>query len=230
MLSSLFSFSFLQVQRRKVESHLQSAAIVHLDLTCAKLNDTRIQLRDTQHQLNDTQLQLRSTQEKVNALESPSLMQINGIHTWKICGFKEMTKQAESGNKTEINSPPFYDHGYKFGLTLEPNDTLFTDTFVSVIFFVMKGEYDAILSWPLPTKKVTITLIDQQDPRKRKNVVVSFTSDNRLFKPCFRRVENDGDKHMDPVGIALIPQDDQTERCYVVDDTIFIQVHIEPAQ
>ena len=226
MLSSLFSFSFLQVQRRKVESHLQSAAIVHLDLACAKLNDTRIQLRDTQHQLNDTQLQLRSTQEKVNALESPGLIQISGVHTWKICGFKEIMRQAKSGEKTEIDSPPFYDHGYKFGLTLEPDDIIF----VFVHFFVMKGEYDAILSWPLPTKNVTITLIDQQDPRKRKNVVLSFTSDNELLNPCFRRVENDGDKHMDPVGIPLISQDDITERCYVVDDTIFIQVHIEPAQ
>ena len=215
-------------------------------MTSTELNDTRIQLTNTQSQLNDTQLQLRDTklqlsntqrefketkaklEEKVSALESPSLIQLSGVHTWKICGFKEKMKQAKTGKKPLINSPPFYDHGYKFGLTLEPNDTILSTKFVSVNFFLMKGEYDAVLSWPFPNKKVTITLIDQQeDPRQRVNRVKSFTSHDLLFDNCFRRVGNKGVQIS--VCRTLISHDDLNERRYVVDDTIFIQIQIDPA-
>ena len=219
-------------------------------MACAKLNDTRIQLTNTQRQLNDTQLQLnntqgqlnetqrqlndtqiqlRNTQEKVNALDSPSLIQISGVHTWKIYGFKEHMKQAKSWEKTEIDSPAFYDHGYKFGLTLELIDILsLTTEFVSVHLSLMKGEYDAVLFWPLPSKKFTITLIDQQeDPMQRENVVTSFKSHNKRYKDCFRRVENDEDQPR--VGRRLISHDNLKKRRYVFDDTIFIQIQIEPA-
>ena len=137
-------------------------------------------------------------------------------------------KPAESREKTLINSPPFYDHGYKFGLTLEPNDTFLRTKCVSVSFFLLKGEYDAVLSWPLPNKKFTITLIDQQEnPRKRKNVVRSIESHETFYKDCFRRVENDGKKHS--VSRFLLTKDDITKGRYVVNDTIFIQIHIAPA-
>ena len=204
-------------------------------MACAKLNDTRLQLNDTQGQLNETQrqlnytqIQLRNTQEKVNALDSPSLIQISGVHTWKICGFKEVMKQAKSGEQTQIKSPPFYDHGYKFGLTLQPNDPGFNKTFVTVYFFVMKGEYDAILSWPLPDKKVTFTFIDQQeDTRQRENKVKFVILPDKRYKDFFRRVENN--ENQGPVGCRIITHDELSGRRFVVDDTIFIQVKIDPA-
>ena len=191
-------------------------------MACAKLNETQIELINTQ-------IQLRNTQEKVDALESPSLMQISGVHTWRICGLEKVMKQAKSGKKPLINSPPFFDHGYKFGLTLEPNDwSVVLTKCVSVRFFLMKGEYDAVLFWPLPSKKFTITLIDQQeDPRQRENVVTSFKSHEKRYKDCFRRVENDENQRR--VGGSLISHDNLKKRRYVFDDTIFIQIHIEPA-
>ena len=203
---------------------------LQLNNTQGQLNDTQRQLNDTQIQLNDTQIQLRNTQDKVNVLESPSLIQISGVHTWKICGFKEKMKQAESGEKTQINSPPFYDHGYKFALTFRPNDTsaFLGQKCVYVSFFLMKGEYDAVLSWPLPTKRVTITLMDQkEDPRQRKNVFISFESHEYPYKNCFRRVENDNNHFS--VSHFLMTTDDITKGRYVVDDTIFIQIQIDPA-
>ena len=201
---------------------------LQLTNTQLQLNNTQGQLNDTRRQLNDTQIQLRNTQEKVNVLESPSLMKISGVHTWKICGFEEHMKPAESGNKTLIKSPPFFDHGYKFGLTLRPNDTIFRIKCVSVSFFLMKGEYDAVLSWPLPNKKITITLIDQQeDPRQRENIIRSFESHEELHKESFRRVENDENQSSED--LFLISQDRMTKRRYVVDDTIFIQIQIDPA-
>ena len=204
-------------------------------MTCAKLTDTRLQLSETQGQLNETQrqlnytqIQLRNTQEKVNALDSPSLIQISGVHTWKICGFEEHMKRAERWEKTLINSLPFFDHGYKFGLTLGPNITFLGTKYVSVKFFLMKGEYDVVLSWPLPNKKITVSLIDQrEDPRQRENAVRSFESHDQRYKGCFRRVENDGNQSS--VGRVLLTHDDLKERRYIVDDTIFIQIQIDPA-
>ena len=208
-------------------------------MACAKLNDARIQLINIQSQLNDTQLQLSNIQqeckenkrklEEVSARESPSLLQISGVHTWKICGFMEKMKQAKSTEQTQIKSPPFYDHGYKFRLTLGlSRKTLSLPSFVTAYFFVMKGEYDALLSWPLPNKKVTITLIDQQeDPRQRENRVITFASPYSLFEN-FKRVENDGSKSL--LDNFFMMPDDLHKRRYVVDDTVFIQIKIDPAQ
>ena len=203
-------------------------------MACAKLNETRIQLTNTQSQLNDTQiqlrdtqLQLRNTQDKVNVLESPCLTKIAGVHTWKICGFEEKMKKAKSREQTLISSPPFYDQGYKFALTLEPNDTIFSPTIVSVTFYLTKGEYDAVLSWPVPNNRVTITMIDQQeDPSQRVNKDISFTSHDQLYKKIFARVENDESQFS--LSHGLISHEDLGERRYVVDDTIFIQIQIDP--
>ena len=55
---------------------------------------------------------------------------------------------------------------------------------LSIFIFVMKGEHDAILPWGF-SKKVTFTLIDQQDnPYQRQDIVLGFTADpnNSVFK------------------------------------------------
>ena len=225
-LCSQLSFPFCRLREEQLYPTFNPLPLVIL--TWLVERNTQLQLRNTQLECKEIK---RKLEEKVNALESPSMMQISGVYTWKICGFEEIMGQAKSGKKTEINSPPFNDHGYKFGIVLQPNKTLFFsgDTCVFVRFFLMKGEYDAVLSWPLPNTKVTITLIDQQeDPRQRVNVDRSFTTQDVRFKNCFRRVENDGNKY--PADLLIITLDNITERRYIVDDTIFIQVHIAPAR
>jgi len=90
-----------------------------------------------------------------------------------------------------------------------------------VAIVVMKGEYDAILSWPFE-KKLKFTLIDQQeDPVERKNIT-------HLFIPA-----------NDPEAFARPLTGDNKERCgfvlslttlhlrrYLVDDTLFLQVEV----
>ena len=186
------------------------------------MRDLQLQLYNTQQECKENKRKL----EEVSARESPSLMQISEAHTWKICGFEEKMKQAKTGEKTQIKSPPFYDHGYKFGLILGLQGTLFGPTLVSVYCFLMKGEYDAVLSWPILNKKVTITLIDQQeDPRQRENKVTFFDSHKEPFANCFTRLESDG--HRTIKGRPLLKHDDLNKRRYVVDDTIFIEIQID---
>ena len=42
----------LQIQRREVESHLQAAMRLHLDLACVKLSDTQRKLEKLEKRVN----------------------------------------------------------------------------------------------------------------------------------------------------------------------------------
>ena len=92
----------------------------------------------------------------------------------------------------------------------------------------MKGENDAILSWPF-CKKLTFTLIDQQeDPNDRKNITDFFTADEEKFKGSFMRpVEDENLGFGFP---AFVSHNELKERRYIADDTIFIQVQVSQPQ
>lgn len=57
----MFTFLFLQIHRREVESHLQTALRLHLDLACVKLSDTQDQLNDMQVQLGNLRKEFKET-------------------------------------------------------------------------------------------------------------------------------------------------------------------------
>ena len=89
----------------------------------------------------------------------------------------------------------------------------------------MKGENDALLTWPFQ-KKVKFTLIDQQEnANERKDIVKSFISPNE--PECFSKPvnhENIGFGHP-----KFVSHEKLLERRYIVDDTIFLQVRITPS-
>ncbi|XP_078355844.1 TNF receptor-associated factor 6-like [Oculina patagonica] len=58
-----------KVQRKQVESHLQSATRLHLDLACVKLNNTEAKLNKTEVKLNNTEAKLNNTKLKLNITE-----------------------------------------------------------------------------------------------------------------------------------------------------------------
>ena len=83
------------------------------------------------------------------------------------------------------------------------------NTHLSVYIVVMKGEYDALLPWPF-NKKVTFTLIDQdEDLLKRKKVVAELSPDHVIPGTISRSRRLQG-------------------RSYIMDDTLFLQVEIDP--
>ena len=248
----------MQDQRRKVESHLQSAVRLHLTLTCGKLNNMQEEFKETTRKLEEkyekvtrkleekfgeTKRELekhkeatkkleekhkevtRKLEDKVSVLEN-RLTRFPEEYTWKISRFSKMQSQAKSGEKTEIHSSPFHYYGYKFRLWLHPNGRGDAkDTHLSIYFILMKGEYDAKLSWPFQGI-LTLTLIDQQEHAKdRENIVISFTAipSNKEVYGRPLTAENTG------WGFAkFVPLSKLTERRYIVDDTIFIQVQVAP--
>ena len=225
-----------------MESHVQSAMKLHLDLACDKLNDTEFKLNATQGELNDTQetttrliekldnLQRRFEERNISheivmarsdSLESP------GTFLWKVDSFSENLRQA-TAHRHRLASTPFYTerYDYKLRLSIVPNgDGPGKNTHLSVFIIVMKGEYDAILSWPFK-KEVTFTLIDQQDnPVERQNVIMKLTADTPLKSNYDRPigVENKGRGFP-----AFISHEKLHSRRYILDDTLFLQVEVGP--
>ena len=204
----------LQIQRREVESHLQAAMRLHLDLACVKLSDTQKKFEEATKKL----------EKKVNALEKHIHYSEEKCEsfTWRIDGFSEALRKAKNGEETRKRSSPFYRYGYKCKLEIHPNGFgSGENTHLSVFLVIMKGEYDATLTWPFD-KKFTFMLIDQQEnEHNRENIVRSLTSDpqNSSFA---RPVEEEN------IGWGFhefVSHEELQKRRYIVDDTIFVQVH-----
>ena len=205
----------LQIQRREVESHLQADMRLHLDLACVKLSDTQKKFEETTKKLV----------ERVNALEKHIHYfegKCESSFTWRIDGFSKALRKAKNGEETRKRSSPFYRYGYKCKIEIHPNgfDSV-KNTHLSVFLVIMKGEYDATLTWPFD-KKFTFTLIDQQETEhNRENIVKSPTTDpkNSSFARPVKE-ENDGWGFHN-----FVSHEKLQKRRYIVDDTIFVQVH-----
>ena len=210
-------------------SHIQSAMGLHLDLTRVMLNNTQVELKNTKVELNYAQETIRKLEqvELKNAHETIRKLE-EKFHTrkmvWKISGFSRIMSERK-----KIESDPFYTEspGYKLKVRIHPNCSGLgkNSTYLSVYIVVMKGEYDAILPWPF-NNEVTFTLIDQEeDPAKREKVIRKLIPSNDKHTDFFRpRGSENGGRGKSQFISHLKLQ----ERCYVVDDTLFLQVKIDP--
>ena len=205
----------LQIQRREVESHLQAAMRLHLDLACVKLSDTQKKFEETTKKL----------EKKVNALEKHIHYSEEKCEsfTWRIDGFSEVLRKAKSGEKTVIQSSPFYRCGYKCKISIRPNGfDSGENTHLSGYLVIMKGEYDATLTWPFD-KKYTFTLIDQQEnEHDRENIVKSIPALDLKHSSFARPVKEQNIGWGFP---EFASHEKLQKRRYIVDDTIFVQVH-----
>ena len=223
---------------------------LHLDLACAKLNATEVRLSNTQVQLTNTQADLTNTQvqltntreefeattrkleEKYNVVEK--MMQCSEEHNyfkWKISGFAEVLRKAKSGEKTRIYSEPFYRYGYKCRLRCDPNGySPAQNTHLSLYFVVMKGEHDDILPWPFH-KKVTVTLIDQQENvTDRKAIVKLLLADPNDFENNTSFVKPVTESNPGYGYGNFVSHDKLEKNRYIADDTIIFQVQVSPPQ
>lgn len=223
-----------------MESHLESASSLHLDLARVKLDNTEVRLNITEAKLNDTEVRLSETQVKLYNTEKKLVIlqrqfenklvedrENATVFVWKINNFNDKLRQAKTGKNKALESVPFYTkcHGYKLKVKFHPNGQKSgKNTHLSVYIAIMKGEYDAILDWPFK-KKVRVTLIDQQeDPVERKNVFQTISLGDHPENGA-RPVneENTGRGHTE-----FISHEKLFSRCYLKDDTLFLQVEVGP--
>lgn len=218
-------------------------ACVKLNNTQEQLANTQVELNKTQIQLNNTQTQLNNSQEttvelvrKVDLLERQlkeklnekqvseavhKVMQMKTRFIWKIDHFSEMLTKAKREERFKIKSQPFYTHscGYKLQLSLYPNGNRSgTNSHLSVYFNVLKGEYDALLPWPVKIT-VKITLIDQQPCEILQDNVESCITNTVSERPKSGSRNSHGSHE-------FLSQDRLLTRCYLEHNILFLRVDV----
>lgn len=213
-----------------MESHLQSATRLHIDLACVKLDNTEVELNDTKSKLNNAYIKLSETEMKLETTRKVVEKLDARIFIWRINNVSEIWKQAKMGKLISRESNPFYTDrvetcGYKLKVKVDANKLGAAGVFMWVFIVVMRGEYDAILTWPFE-KKVRLTVIDQKkDLIKRQNIVSHLIEGASNPEAYGRPVREENEPAMFP---EMLTPGRLNSRRYIVDDTLFLQVEISP--
>ena len=147
----------------------------------------------------------------------------NGILLWKIDDFLRRRKEAVEGATLSLYSTPFYTsrHGYKMCARVYLNgDGLGKGTHLSFFFVIMRGPFDALLTWPFK-QKVMLTLINQVG---KKHITDHFRPD-----PTSSSFQRPGRKEMNiasgcPMFIRI---DHLLSGGFVKDDTVFLRIVVD---
>ena len=197
----------------------------HLDFACVALNSTLIHLDESKKTTTSLERKVEALQKQLEKKGYKERESENTRFIWKINKFSGILSQAKAGTKAKIHSDPFYTdlYGYKLKVSINPNGCWPKgwNTHMSVFIVLMRGEYDAILPWPFH-KKVTLTLIDQEEnPLKREDVVSCLVAKNKKSFERPKKEENIGFGDSEFISHEIL----QTRR-YLVDDTLFLQVEV----
>ena len=93
-----------------------------------------------------------------------------------------------------------------------------TNSHLSVYINLLKGEYDALLPWPVEIT-LKITLIDQQPSEILQDNVESCITNTVSERPNFASRNSRGSHE-------FLSQDKLMTRCYLERDTLFLQVDV----
>ncbi|XP_046839927.1 TNF receptor-associated factor 3-like [Xenia sp. Carnegie-2017] len=146
----------------------------------------------------------------------------NGTLLWKIDNYNRKRQDAINGIKTVLYSAPFYSsqYGYKMCAKIYMNgDGFGKGTHLSLFFVVMKGDYDALQSWPFQ-KKITMMLMDQGNG---DHMIDAFHSDPQ--SSSFQRPKSD--MNIASGSPLFMPLESLNNRQYIKDDTLFIKMIVD---
>ncbi|CAF1039821.1 unnamed protein product [Didymodactylos carnosus] len=171
----------------------------------------------------ETTLQeLSNIKQKV---EEKELASSDGTFIWIITQVMNKMADAQSDRQPSILSPPFYSSpvGYKMRARLYLNgDGNAKRTHISLFFVIMKGEHDAILTWPFDYK-VTFCLLDQSG--QNQHISDSFRPDTK--SNSFQRPRSEMNIASGIPKFYPLPIIQQNNNSYVRDDTMFIKVMVD---
>ncbi|XP_012672097.2 TNF receptor-associated factor 1 [Clupea harengus] len=175
------------VLNREVEKVQQSMAAMERDGQSTQ--DIRrvleAKIAEQQQRLAMKEGLVSALQQRVSALQEVSY---DGTFLWRVPDINLKLQEAASGQRSSLYSPAFYTsrYGFKVCLRLYLNgDGVGKGTHISLFFVIMRGEYDALLTWPF-RHKVTFFLLDQN---QRENVLDVFRPD--LTSASFQRPVSD---------------------------------------
>ena len=222
------SIHLAQLQRKMDEAG-------HTGSTSAYGSDTALSTRTVSSQqfdaLNAKVTELDHTLDRClsSSLDQELRLQLleratySGVLLWKIDDFSRRRREAVEGITLSLYSTPFYTspHGYKMCARIYLNgDGLGKGTHLSFFFVIMRGPYDALLTWPF-NQKVMLTLLNQSG---KKHVTDHFRPD-----PHSSSFECPGKKEMNiasgcPLFIRI---EHLMNGGFIKDDCIFLRVVVD---
>ncbi|KAJ8285629.1 hypothetical protein GJAV_G00029060 [Gymnothorax javanicus] len=183
----------------------------------------RLEIKVSEHQqrlaLKDAVIS--SLCQRIAVLEYVSY---DGSFLWRVCDLRRKMTEAACGHRNNIYSPAFYTarYGFKVCMRLYLNgDGVGRGTHISLFFVVMKGEYDALLSWPFK-HKVTFSLVDQN---QKEDVIDAFRPD--LSSSSFHRPVSDMNVASGCPLFFPLAKLHSPRHAYVKDDTLFIKCIVD---
>ena len=157
--------------------------------------------------------------EYVRQHEFPSY---DGQLLWKISDYARRRNDAVTGQQVSIYSPCFHTsrYGYKMCARVYLNgDGIGKGTHISILFMVMRGQYDALLRWPFG-QKVTLMLLDQDNV---EHVTVAFRPDPN--SSSFQRPRRETNIASGcPMFCSLA---ELNNHAYIRDDTMFLKIIVD---
>ena len=154
---------------------------------------------------------------------SQEITSYDGDFIWKITDYARRFEDALSGREFSLYSPAFYTsrHGYKVGAKVYLNgDGIGSGTHMSLFFVVMKGEFDALLTWPFQ-QKVRFSLLNQVT--KGVNIWETYRADphsSSFQKPTSERNVASGSPLFVSLNTLRAPTD------FLKDDSLYIRVTV----
>ena len=183
----------------------------------SKRHDRRIE--SNEHTLALRAVILADWEEYVRQQEFSSY---DGQLLWKISDYARRRNEAVTGQQVSFFSPCFCTsrYGYKMCARIYLNGNgMGRGTHISLLFVVMRGQYDALLRWPF-RQKVTFMLLDQDNV---EHVIDAFIPDPS--SSSFQRPRED-------MNIAsgcpmFCSQAELNNHAYVRDDTMFLKIIVD---
>ncbi|KAI6242351.1 Trf-1 [Aphelenchoides fujianensis] len=170
--------------RENLQQHIKEDLSAHLSFLCTGVLEFRELVAAAYLNLEKMTRNTNVLQGRIDALEKLYGAQ----YIWRIDDYRRRFAAAKSGEEPLLFSPPFLSgrHGYKLVLSV----ALFGDgpahgQFLSIYVCILKGEHDALLSWPF-VHLITLTVMDQ-NPRvnERKHLTYAIkpnpTNENRPY-------------------------------------------------
>ena len=195
-------------------AHLQSEVTTKLQ----PLIDSVVRVETTIQQLQE------GFGEMALMVQTLQATSYSGTFIWKIPEVQRRRGEARSGRTVSLYSAPFYTgrHGYKMCLRLYMDgDGSGRGTHLSFFLTLMRGEYDALLTWPF-RQTVTLTLLDQD---RQKDIFQSFRPDpssSSFQRPINEMNVASGCPKFAPLSILDNPS-------YIKDDTMFLKCRVDTA-
>ncbi|CAF1304360.1 unnamed protein product [Adineta steineri] len=191
------------------------------------INNQLISYHGSFQRLSEEYLKIRTNSQEINIkqkLEDFRDATSNGSLVWKVENFTQKLNDARSGRQISIESPLFYSSptGYKMCARLHMyGDADAHGTHMSTFLVLLKGEYDAILTWPF-NFRVTFCLFDQTG--QGYHIVDSFDPDTTSLsvqRPNLNMNIASGIPKFCPLAVI-----EQSQNYYVRDDTMFIKIKV----